>query len=94
MSCMTFEQGAADLIRAASSYAWPVVALIIVIVLRDPLGRALAAIAARVSRIGVKTPGGGEIVVDLAQAADLAEGQSSVLGAIQKRLDEINPRQD
>jgi hypothetical protein len=87
---MTFEQGAADLIRAFSGYSWPIATVIVVVVLRTPLAKAIAAIAARVSRIGVKTAGGTEAFVELKQAEEVATDRSKVLDVIREQIEKLS----
>ncbi len=81
------EPQAADLIRALSSYAWPVAVVVIVLILRRALSRAIMRLVERLAKAGLKTQAG-QVSFDFGQVAEAAREGAEVLGEVKKQLPE------
>lgn len=79
------EPEAADLIRALSGYAWPITTVVVVIILRHAIARAIMRFVERVARGTVKTPGA-QITFDFEKAREDARLSTDLIEQVRKLL--------
>lgn len=82
------EPEVADLVRALAPYAWPTAAVVIVLVLRDALARAIMRVAERIQRAGLRTHAG-QVNVDFEKVTDVARNRVDVLDVISEQLQQL-----
>jgi hypothetical protein len=79
------EPQVADLVRAFAPYAWPIATVVVALLLRRSLSRAILRAAERIARIGVKTQAG-QVNIDFEQVKESAQTGIDYLDALRRLL--------
>lgn len=79
------EPQVADLVRAFAPYAWPAATVLVVLILRRALSRAIARLVERLARMGVKTQAG-QVSFDFGEVTKDAKSGTELLAEVKKQL--------